>query len=88
LLLYDTLYAPGARCSLVSYVSLIRLGFSFGFQQNGLDFFYHSNLFGQATLKGDFIVLDLDDNISSAFVLYFNFDSESTKWHGGLGHVG
>jgi len=39
-------------------------------------------LFGQATLKGDFIVLDLDynyDNISSAYVSYFDFNSESVK---------
>jgi len=42
-------------------------------------------------LKGDFIVLDLDDsydNISSTFVSYFYFNSESVKWHARLGHVG
>ena len=78
------------RCSLVSYVSLIRLGFIFRFRPEGLDLFYHGNLFGQATLKADFIVLDLDDsydNISSAFVSYFNSNFESVKWHARLGHV-
>ena len=48
-------------------------------------------MFGQATLKGDFIVLDLDDNynnISSAYVSYFDSNSESVKWHARLGHVG
>jgi len=53
--------------------------------------FYHGNLFGQATLKGDFIGLDLDDsydNVSSIFVLYYNSNSESVKWHARLGHVG
>ena len=29
LLFHDTLYAPGVRCSLVSYVSLKKLGFQF-----------------------------------------------------------
>ena len=53
------------RRSLVSYVYLIRLGFTFGFQPNGLDLFYDGNLFCQATLKGDFIILDLDDSYNS-----------------------
>ena len=44
LLLHDALYAPGVRCSLVSYVSLVRLGFTFGFHPDGLDFFYNCNL--------------------------------------------
>jgi len=46
------------------------IGFSFGFQTNGLEIFYNGDLFGHATLKGDFIILDLDntyDNTSSAF---------------------
>ena len=77
MLLHDALYAPGVRSSLVSYVSLIRLGFTFRFHPDGLNLFYHCNLFGQVTLKGDFIVLDLDDsynNVSSTFVLYFEFN--------------
>jgi len=91
LLLHDTLYAPGVRCSLVSYISLVRLGFTFGFRPDRLNLFYNGNLFGQATLKGDFIVLNLDDNynnISSAYVSYFDSNSESVKWHARLGHVG
>ena len=65
------------QCSSVSDVSSKRIGFTFGFHPNGLDFFYNGYLFGQATLKGDFIVLDLDDsynNVSSTFVLYFEFN--------------
>jgi len=45
--------------------------------------FVHGNLFGQETLKGDFLVLDLDnshDNIFSDFVSHFNSDSKSIKW--------
>jgi len=79
------------RCFLVSCVSLVRLGFTFGFPPDGLDLFHNGNLFGQATLKGDFIVLDLDDdynNISSAYVSYFDSNSESFKLHARLGHVG
>ena len=37
----------------------MEIGFSFGFRTDGLDLFYNGNLFGQATLKGDFMVLDL-----------------------------
>ena len=53
----------------------MRIGFSFGFCTDDLDLFYNGNLFGHATLKGDFIVLDLDntyDNTSAAFVSYFD----------------
>ena len=49
------------------------------------------SLFGHATLKGDFIVLDLDnsyDNTSAAFVSYFDSNFESVKWHARLSHVG
>ena len=67
LLLHDALYAPRVRCSLVSFVLLMRISFSFSFRTDGLDLFYSGNLFGHATLKGDFIILDLDhtyDNTS------------------------
>ena len=70
------------QCSLVSYVSLIRLCFNFGFCPNCLNLFYNGNLFDRVILKGDFIVLDLDDfhnSVSSVFFSYFNFDSESVK---------
>ena len=56
-----------------------------------MDLFYNGNLFGHATLKGDFIVLDLDntyDNTSIAYVSYLDSNSESVKWHARLGHVG
>ena len=82
LLLHDALYAPGVRCSLVSFVSLMRIGFPFSFRTDGLDLFYNDNLFGHGTLKGDFIVLDLDntyDNTAAAFVSYFDSNSESIK---------
>jgi len=73
---------------LLSIVYFINeLGFSFGFQTNGLDIFYNGNLFGHTTLQLDFIVLDLDNtyhNTSSAFVSYFGSDSESVKWHARL----
>jgi len=45
----------------------------------------------RSTLKGDFIILDLDntyDNTSAVFVSYFDSNSESVKWHARLGHVG
>ena len=73
------------------FVSLMRLGFSFGFHPNGLDIFYNSNLFFHVTFKGGFIILGLDDsynNISSTFISYYNSDFESINWHAWLGHIG
>jgi len=55
----------------VPFVSLTRLGFSFGFHPDGLDIFYNGNLSGHATLREDSIVLDLYENyndIPYAFV--------------------
>jgi len=91
MLLHDALYAPGVRCSLVSFVSLMRIRFSFSFRTDGLDLLYNGNLFGHATLKGDFVVLDLDDtydNTSATFISFFDSNSEYVKWHARLGHVG
>ena len=48
--------------------------------------------FGHATLKNDFLVLDLDDcynnKTSSAFASYSDSFSDSVKWHARLGHIG
>jgi len=91
LLLHDALYAAGVRWSLVSFVSLMRIGFSFDFHTDGLDLFYNGNLFCYTTLKRDFIILDLDntyDNTSAAFISYFHSNSEFVKWRAQLGHVG
>jgi len=91
LLFHNAFYAPGVRCSLVSFVSLMRICFSFDFHTGGLNLFFIRNLFVHATLKRDFIILGLDntyDNTSMAFVSYFDSNSESDKWHARLGHVG
>jgi len=48
-------------------------------------------VFGDTTLKTDFLVPDLDDcykTLPSDFVLYFGSNSESIKWHARLGHIG
>ena len=69
----------------------MRIYFSFSFRTNGLDLFYNDNFFGQATLKGDFFVLDLDNiynNTSTVFVSFFDSNSKSVKWHARLGHMG
>ena len=79
------------QCSLVSFVSPVRIGFSFGLHPNRLDLSCTGNLFGHATLRGDFIILNLDgsyDNTSFAFVSYFNSKSESVKWYTRLSDVG
>jgi len=90
-LFHDALYAPGVRRSLFCFVLLLRIGFSFSFRTDGLDLFYNGNSFGHATLKGDFIILDLDNtcgNTSTTFVSYFDSNSESVKWQARLNHMG
>jgi len=80
MLFYNALFTPGVRCSLVSLVSLMRIGFSLSFRTDGLDLFYNGNLFGHATLKEDLIVVDLDntyDNTSATCVS----NSKSIKRH-------
>jgi len=69
----------------------MKLGFFLNFGTNSLDFLYGRNVFGHATLKNDFLVLDLDDcynNLSSVFVSHFDFDFESIQWHAKQGHIG
>ena len=75
---------------LVSFVLLMRIAFSFHFRTDGFDLFYNDNIFGHATLNGDFMFLDLDnayDNSCSTFISYFVSNSESFKWHAQLSHV-
>ena len=52
LLLHDALCAPRVQCFLVYFV------YEISFRLYVLDIVYNSNLFGYATLKGDFDVLD------------------------------
>ena len=69
----------------------MKSGLDFGSCPNGLDIMYRGNVFGHATLKNDFLVLDLDNcynNSPSTFISSFDFDSESIKWHARLGHIG
>ena len=71
--------------SIICFINEHR--FSFGFHTNGLDMFYNVHLFGYAILKGDFIVLNLDntyDNTSSTSISCFDSDSESAKWNAQL----
>jgi len=68
----------------------MRIDFSFGFRTNGLDCFYNGNVFVHAILKGDCIILDLDniyDNTYAAFVSFFDSNSESVKWDVRFVHV-
>ena len=79
------------QCSLVSFVSLLEIGFMSGFRLDVLDILYGGNLFSHTTLRNNFVVLDLDEcynNSSSAFVSYFDAYLESVKWHTGLAHIG
>ena len=87
LLLFDALYAPGVRTCLLSLVSLMKSGFNFSSCPDGLNILYDGNVFGYATLRNDFLVLDLDksdNNSHSVFVSHFNSDLESITWHASL----
>ena len=60
----------------------MKSGFSFSSCPDGLNIMYGGNVFDHATLKNDFLVLDLDNcynNSLSVFVSSFNSDSESIK---------
>ena len=75
LLLHHALYAPRVQCSYVTFVSLMRLGFSFEFCPDSLNILYNDNLFIYEILKGDFIILNLDDiysNTSSHFISFLD----------------
>ena len=56
------------------------IGFSVGFHANGLDIFYNGNLFGHLTLKGDFVVLNLDDAYDNISSVLFHIDSNSKSF--------
>jgi len=82
LLLFDALYAPEVRICLLSLVSLMKSGFGFSSCHDGLSILYCSYVFGHATLRNDFLVLDLDEsynNSHSVFVSHFDSDLESIK---------
>jgi len=60
----------------------MKSGVSFSSYPDGLNIMYDSNVFGHATLKNDFLVLDLDDcynNSPFAFASHFDSNSESIK---------
>ena len=82
LLLFDALHAPGVRTCLLSLVSLMKSGFGFSSCSDGLNILYGGNVFGHATLRNDFLVLDLDEcynDSNSASVSHFDSDLESIK---------
>jgi len=61
----------------------MKLWFSFNSHTDGLDILYDGNVFDNATLKNDFLVLSLDDcynnDTSSAFVSHFDCTFDSAK---------
>ena len=62
----------------------MKLAFFFYSRTDGLYIMYDDNVFGNTTLKNDFLVLDLDDcydnnNKSSVFVSHYNCFSDSIK---------
>jgi len=63
LLLQDALYAPEMRCSPISFV--YDISFLFNFCLDVLHIVYNDNLFGHATLKVIFNVLDKIEHLLS-----------------------
>ena len=62
MLLFYAYYAPRVRMCLVSLVSLIKSDFGFSSCPDGLEILYGDKVFGHATIKNNFLVLDLDDS--------------------------
>ena len=82
LLLFYALYAPGVRVCLLLLVSLMKSGFDFSSCPDGLNIMYGGSVFGHATLKNDFLLLDLDhcyNNPPFVFISNLDSDSESIK---------
>ena len=63
LLLHNALHAPGVRCSFLSFISESSLLFNFPLVV--LDIVYHGDLFGHATLKSVFNVMDKIEQLPS-----------------------
>ena len=57
------------RDGLLSLVSLMKLGFFFNSCTDILDILCDGNVFGHATLKNDFILLDLDNCYNNGLFL-------------------
>ena len=77
MILHDALYTARKRVCLLSLVYLMEFGFFFNSRTDNLNLLCGGNIIGHATLKNDFLVLDLDDcynNLSSIFVSNFDFD--------------
>ena len=58
------------RIYLLSLVSLMKSGFGFSSCPDGLNIMYGGNVFGHATLKNDFLVLDLDNCYNNSPFLF------------------
>jgi len=71
LLPFYTLYALRVQVCLLSLVSLMKSGFGFSSCLDGLEILYGANVFGRATLKNDFLVLDLNDSYNNTSPSFF-----------------
>ena len=75
------------QCNLFSVLTILRLGFSFRFNDPQLDFYLNKTLYGHGYSSNNFFMLDLADS-SFSFIAYNDDVSDSVTWHARLGHIG
>ena len=92
--LHDVLYAPDIRRNIVLVISMMSLGFSFCFENNGVSIYLGTIFYGIGYLLDGFFVLDVDDssfnkNANGSVSNIASFcDNDSMRWHDRLGHIG
>ena len=84
LLLHDVLHV---QCNLFSVLTILRLGFSFRFNDPQLDFYLNKTLYGHGYLSNNFFMLDLDHS-SFSFIAHNDEVSDFVMWHARLEHIG
>lgn len=68
LLLHDMLYATKIRKYLLSLISLLRLGFCFSFENNGISLYLGTIYYGCGYISYDFMIMDLNDSSVNDYV--------------------
>lgn len=70
---------------------LLKLGFQFVFENNGVFFliYFETIYYGCGFISNGFMILDLDySKFNNSFALLNSYDNvDSFKWHAGLSHI-
>ncbi|KAG5553390.1 hypothetical protein RHGRI_011316 [Rhododendron griersonianum] len=92
LMLHDVLFAPDIRRNLLSLVTLLRLGFKFVFENNGVSVYLGTSFYGCGFISDGFIIMDIEyhgfNNSIALLTTSDNVSDDSIVWHARLGHIG